>query len=308
VPDPGAVFTPTRRQVPQTRRFDGGEGIWYDGGTVHFSTKGDNRVWAYDTATGALGTIYDKASAGADAPLSGVDNLTVNPAGEVFVCEDGGDMEICVIEPDSTVGPFLQLTGEAAIGLPDRGNEMAGVIFDPSHRRLYFSAQRAYGFGVVYEVSGPFHGAGLAAPFGTDEPAPSRGGRSVSEPGLRLRTPSRVRLETLHARGLAIELELDGAETVLAALRTDALSRVPGKRGSTARARGGSGPAARRRRASRSWRRAATAAPGWRPAPCGSAAERSPSHATGRFVTYRQTNCPLACARARRPARRRCRA
>jgi uncharacterized protein len=237
VPDPGAVFTPTRQQVPQTRRFDGGEGIWYDGGTVHFSTKGDNRVCAYDTATGALGTIYDKASAGADAPLSGVDNLTVNPAGEVFVCEDGGDMEICVIEPDSTVGPFLQLTGEAAIGLPDRGNETAGVIFDPSHRRLYFSAQRAYGFGVVYEVSGPFHGAGLAAPFGTDEPAPARGGRADGEPDLRLRTPSRARLETLHARGLAIELELDGAETVLAALRTDALSRVPGKRGSTARPR-----------------------------------------------------------------------
>ena len=94
------------------------------------------------------------------APLSGVDNLTVNPAGEVFVCEDGDDMQICVIEPDGTVAPFLQLTGEAAVGLADRGNELAGAIFDPSHRRLYFSAQRAYGFGAVYEVRGPFHGAG----------------------------------------------------------------------------------------------------------------------------------------------------
>ena len=152
VPDPGAVFTPTRRQVPAMRAFDGGEGIWYDGGTVHFSTKGDNRVWAYDTVSGALGTIYDKAQAGPGAPLSGVDNLTVNPAGEVFVCEDGDDMQICVIEPGGAVSPFLQLTGEAAAGLPDRGNELAGVIFDPSHRRLYFSGQRAYGFGAVYEV------------------------------------------------------------------------------------------------------------------------------------------------------------
>ena len=166
VPDPAAVFTPTRRQVPGMRAFNGGEGIWYDGGTVHFSTKGDNRVWAYDTATGALGTIYDKAAAGPGAPLSGVDNLTVNPAGEVFVCEDGDDMQICVIAPDGTVAPFLQLTGEAAVGLADRGNELAGVIFDPSHRRLYFSAQRAYGFGAVYEVRGPFHGAGGAAPAG----------------------------------------------------------------------------------------------------------------------------------------------
>ena len=64
VPDPGAVFTPTRQQVPGMRRFSGGEGIWYDDGTVYFSTKGDNRVWSYDTATGARGTIYDNAAAG----------------------------------------------------------------------------------------------------------------------------------------------------------------------------------------------------------------------------------------------------
>ena len=30
---------------------------------------------------------------------SGVDNLTVTRAGELFVCEDGGNMEICVIKP-----------------------------------------------------------------------------------------------------------------------------------------------------------------------------------------------------------------
>ncbi|HET8951370.1 MAG TPA: alkaline phosphatase PhoX, partial [Solirubrobacteraceae bacterium] len=188
VPDPGAVFTPTRRQVPDTRRFDGGEGIWYDGGTVHFSTKGDDHVWAYDTATGALGTIYDGGG-----PLSGVDNLTVNPAGEVFVCEDGGNMEICVIEPDGTVAPFLQLTGEAAVGLPDRGNELAGVIFDPSHGRLYFSAQRAYGFGAVYEVRGPFHGAGASAASPL-APSPPRG-RPAGEPGLRM--PTRVGAQAL---------------------------------------------------------------------------------------------------------------
>ena len=57
----------SRRRASRCRaraHFNGGEGIWYDGGTVYFSTKGDNRVWAYETATGALGTIYDKAAAG----------------------------------------------------------------------------------------------------------------------------------------------------------------------------------------------------------------------------------------------------
>jgi len=228
VPDPGAVFTPTRQQVPGARRFNGGEGIWYDGGSVHFSTKGDNTVWAYDTATGALGTIYTGGG-----PLTGVDNLTVNPAGEVFVCEDGGDMEICVIEPDGTVAPFLRLTGEAATGLPDRGNELAGVIFDPSHQRLYFSAQRAYGFGAVYEVTGPFHGAGAAErePAPTP-PAPATG---AAGPGLRLRAPGHATVAALLSRGLAVELELEEAEIVVAALRSDELGRVPGKRGSTPR-------------------------------------------------------------------------
>ena len=105
-------------------------------------------------------------------------------------------MQICVIAPDRTVAPFLQLTGEAAVGLADRGNELAGVIFDPSHRRLYFSAQRAYGFGAVYEVRGPFRGAGGAAPAGAAGPA---GGASPN--GVRLRTPERVRLGALGTAG-----------------------------------------------------------------------------------------------------------
>ena len=53
---PGARCSRRRAgRCPACARFNGGEGIWYDGGTVYFSTKGDNRVWAYDTATGALG-------------------------------------------------------------------------------------------------------------------------------------------------------------------------------------------------------------------------------------------------------------
>jgi secreted PhoX family phosphatase len=232
VPDPGALVTPTRSQVAGMRAFDGGEGIWFDSGIVYFSTKGDNRIWSYDTVTGALGTIYDKAAAGPGAPLSGVDNLTVSRAGEVFVCEDGGDMEICVIAPDGTVAPFLQLTGEAAVGLPERGNELAGVVFDPSGGRMYFSAQRAFGFGVVYEVSGPFAGAGSPAPAVSGSPAASA---PAGPAAVRVRVRRRIAVDALRGRGLAVELDLRGVESVAAALRTDDLARVPGKRGSTAR-------------------------------------------------------------------------
>jgi uncharacterized protein len=222
VPDPAAVFTATRKQVPTMRRFSGGEGIWFDSGTIYFSTKGDNHVWAYDTAAGTLDTIYEGGG-----PLSGVDNLTVSSAGEVFVCEDGGDMEICVIEPGGAVAPFLRLTGEAAVGLPERGNELAGVIFDPSGRRLYFAAQRAYGFGAVYEVTGPFR-----RPAGATG-AP-RAGRVAGREPLEVHARHRVSLAALR-RGLVVDAWLDEPAELRIALRTDALREVSGRRGSTER-------------------------------------------------------------------------
>ena len=160
LPDPSAITGATRDQVAGTRRFNGGEGIWFDSGHVYFSTKGDNRVWDLHAESGRLEVLYDAAAVGAGAPLRGVDNLTVTRAGELFVCEDGGNMEICVITADRTVAPFLQLVGAAAQGPLDRGNELAGVAFNPAGDRMYFSAQRAFDFGVTYEVRGPFAGAG----------------------------------------------------------------------------------------------------------------------------------------------------
>jgi hypothetical protein len=226
VPDPAAVFTPTRRQVPGMRRFDGGEGIWFDSGIVYFSTKGDTRVWAYDTAAGTLGTVYEGGG-----PLTGVDNLTVSAAGEIFVCEDGGNMEICLIEPGGAVAPFLRLTGEAAEGLPERGNEMAGVVFDPSGERLYFAAQRAYGFGVVYEVTGPFR-----------RPAPVRRAPIAARLPKAARSPEvdarrRIALGALRRRGLLVDVWLEEPGELRVALRTDDLVQVAGRGGSTRRPR-----------------------------------------------------------------------
>jgi hypothetical protein len=142
VPDPTAIGGPTREQVPGMKTFDGGEGLWFDSGRVYFTTKGDNRVWEYDTTTARLTVLYDAAALGPDAPLTGVDNLTVTRAGEIYVCEDGGNMELCLITADRTVAPFLRLEGEAAEGLPDRGNELAGVAFSPRGDRMYFGPAR----------------------------------------------------------------------------------------------------------------------------------------------------------------------
>jgi hypothetical protein len=153
VPDPQFTgMTQTRHQVTESTAFEGGEGISYFDGVIHFSTKGDNRVWAYDIATSTMTVLYDAATA-ASPILTGVDNLTVTCCGDVLVAEDGGDMQIVAILGDGSLKPLLQIVGHD-------GSEITGPAFDPSGTRLYFSSQRAPGGGVTFEVNGPFHLSG----------------------------------------------------------------------------------------------------------------------------------------------------
>src|SRR5699024_9738652 len=98
--------TPTRHQLAETTSFDGGEGIWYHDGEVYFSTKGDTKVWVYETASSKLSVLYDGAAL-ADPPLTGVDNVTVSCCGDVLVAEDGGNMQIVAILPSGELKPLL---------------------------------------------------------------------------------------------------------------------------------------------------------------------------------------------------------
>jgi secreted PhoX family phosphatase len=157
VPDPSAAEIDTRLQVASSTPFDGGEGIWFHQGVVYFSTKGDNRIWAYETATSELTVLYDAATSSTPI-LRGVDNLTVSPAGDVLVAEDGDDMQIVAITAAGTLLPVVQVMGHEE-------SEITGPAFDPSLERLYFSSQRGENggdplgmSGVTYEVSGPFFG------------------------------------------------------------------------------------------------------------------------------------------------------
>ncbi|MEU6262332.1 alkaline phosphatase PhoX [Saccharopolyspora shandongensis] len=154
VPDPDGSPTRTRRQVAGAKVFNGGEGAYYRNGTCFFTTKGDNRVWAYDAVNNALAIAYDDNLTG-NPPLTGVDNITGAPAGDLYVAEDGGNMEICIITPDDVVAPFLRVNGQSA-------SELCGVAFNPAGNRLYFSSQRgasgSSSGGITYEVTGPFRG------------------------------------------------------------------------------------------------------------------------------------------------------
>jgi uncharacterized protein len=151
VPDPGAASTPTREQVADSTPFDGGEGIAYHAGTVYFTTKGDDRVWEYDTGRKRVRVLYD-GRATPELPMHGVDNIAITPSGGVLVAEDhrNDNLELVTLTRDGITAPLLRMTGHA-------GSELAGPAFSPDWSRLYFSSQRGGGgAGITYEVTGPF--------------------------------------------------------------------------------------------------------------------------------------------------------
>jgi secreted PhoX family phosphatase len=248
-PTPAPFETPTREQVPGMTPFDGGEGIWHDGGILYFTTKGDRRLWAYDAAAATLEVVYDHALA-PDASLDAVDNVTVSAAGEIFVCEDGGNMEIGLITPEREVSPFLRFTGPAHPTEGDYKSEVCGVIFDPSGTRMYCTSQRAHpqsssapGPGAVYEISGPFLRPASGArpnPFG--RPAGERTRReqavlTAPEGELEVRVRRLIGRERLLRSGLQARVRAPAGSQVSVRLDTADLVRIPGPEGTTDRPR-----------------------------------------------------------------------
>ena len=156
IPDPNAGTQSTRYQLnsSQVTRFNGGEGIWYQDNKVWFTTKGDNGVWEYDLAANRIVRIWNGGS-----PLTGVDNITVERGTQdIFVAEDGGNMEIVIIDNTGNVAPFLRVPNQ-------RSSEVTGPVFNPAGDRMYFSSQRGTnGAGITYEVTGPFRGTGAVPP------------------------------------------------------------------------------------------------------------------------------------------------
>ncbi|MCF2533304.1 alkaline phosphatase PhoX [Yinghuangia soli] len=154
VPDPDGSPTATRSQVSGAKRFNGGEGCHYADNTLWFTTKGDNRVWQLNLAANTYELAYDDGLVSpGPAPLTGVDNITGATSGDLYVAEDGGNMEICMITPDDKISVFLRISGQSS-------SEITGPAFSPAGNRLYFSSQRGTSGsstgGITYCVTGPF--------------------------------------------------------------------------------------------------------------------------------------------------------
>jgi hypothetical protein len=184
VPDPSGASAPTREQVPAATRFPGGEGIWYHDGTVYFTTKLDHSVHAIDLAAQRHEVIWkgDPDGLGVEgAVLSHVDNITADAGtGDLYVAEDGADMQVVLITAQGVLAPFAQVVGHD-------GSEIAGPCLNPARDRLYFSSQRGPSpkslraiipgvdsddrtGGITFEVTGPFRGIEQPAATTTTSP------------------------------------------------------------------------------------------------------------------------------------------
>lgn len=174
VPDADAPLAPLRESVPGATPFNGGEGVVYDQGRVYVTTKNDDRVWVHDVDGQTMTVLYDAADH-AQPVLNGVDNIIVSAAHDLYVAEDGGNLEVCVITPDLTVFPIVRMTG-GHHGLENPSDdvptvsEVTGLALSPDGNRLYFNSERGTGTlpaglgpGILYEVTGPFRGGTLAA-------------------------------------------------------------------------------------------------------------------------------------------------
>jgi hypothetical protein len=151
------TWIPTSASVPDrqatTTPFNGGEGIHMGYGVVYFATKGDKRIWELVPATGALSVLHDCIAT--PSALDAVDNVTVHaPSGDLYVAEDGGNMELGIIAHVGgvrQVARFCRFAGH-------EGSEVTGPSFSPDGTRLYLSSQRGTDGvrGITYEITGPF--------------------------------------------------------------------------------------------------------------------------------------------------------
>ncbi len=152
VPDPQGRHEELRFQVKQSTNFLRAEGIRRVGRTVYIGTTEDSKLHALDLRKQRIKVVYDGFDY-KDPPLVALDQMTSSPAGELFVAEDNGRPEqgVSTFDPRDGVKRFLLFSGPI-----HQGSEVSGVAFNPAGDRFYFSSQRAYGRGAIYEVRGPF--------------------------------------------------------------------------------------------------------------------------------------------------------
>jgi hypothetical protein len=219
VPDPSAANVNTREQLSGISNMNRPEGLCIDPhtGVIFFCESGAGRVIAYDPESGAYEVLYNEHDFN-DPILTDTDNLTVSPnTGDLFICEDSGTFDICILTPEGEMARFVNLSGVQHNGLIGDVSETTGPSFDPSGTRFYFSSQRAGFAGATYEVTGPWRQRPnetirpKAPAITIGQPGPQPG---PQRRGIQLSAPLAIGRKRLKRRGLPVRLTLDTRSTI----------------------------------------------------------------------------------------------
>ena len=218
IPDPSASNVNTREQLAGVSNMNRPEGLCIDpvSGVVFFAESGAGRVIAYDPVSGVYELLYAENDFN-DPILTETDNVAVSQlTGDLFICEDSGTFDICILTPEGEMAKFVNLSGVQHEGSPIGDiSETTGPSFDPSGTRFYFSSQRAGIAGATYEVTGPWR----ERPDATIRPKPLEIKTQPQPQEVKLSVPSAIRRRRLKERGLPVKVTLDTSSSVALELR-----------------------------------------------------------------------------------------
>jgi hypothetical protein len=185
------------------------EGLCIDqaSGIVFFAESSAGRIIAYDPVSGVYELLYGEDDFD-DPILTDTDNVVVSAlTGDLFICEDAGTFDICILTPEGEMAKFVNLAGvQHGESTTDASSETTGPSFDPSGTRFYFSSQRAGVAGVTYEVTGPWR----ERPGTTIRPRRQK---------VKLSAPRKMRRARLRRRGVRVTITLDTLSSVAVELR-----------------------------------------------------------------------------------------
>ncbi len=137
--------------------FSGGEGIWYHEGQIIFTCKsggksglGQTFIYRPDEFSGDRfkedGTVELFVEPNDKDVYNSGDNLTVHPNGEVYICEDGKDLNgVIRISPEGKVMRFLRNRMNSS--------EMCGGSFSADGKIFFVNMQSP---GITFAIHGPF--------------------------------------------------------------------------------------------------------------------------------------------------------
>lgn len=137
--------------------FSGGEGIWYHEGQIIFTCKSGGRkglgqTFIYRPTASPVSTTANDGEIelflepnDKDVYNSG-DNLTVHPNGDIYICEDGKDINgVIRVSPDGKINRFLTNTFNSS--------ELCGGSFSPDGKIFFVNIQNP---GMTLAIHGPF--------------------------------------------------------------------------------------------------------------------------------------------------------